>query len=91
MIINQEYKIWKKESPDLYDFLLLHSVDWPSYTFQWLPDFETHDDYTSFFAIIASNNADPEQCQLLKIKIDYPNENKSEPYFQKKGHKISVV
>lgn len=91
MIINQEYKIWKKESPDLYDFLLLHSVDWPSYTFQWLPESETHDDYTSFFAIIASNNADPEQCQLIKIKIDYPNENKSESYFQKKGHKITVV
>ena len=73
MIINQECKIWKKESPDLYDFLLLHSIDWPSYTFQWLPESEPHEDHNSYFAIIASNNADPEQCQLLKIKIDYPN------------------
>jgi histone-binding protein RBBP4 len=73
MIINQEYKIWKKESPDLYDFLLLHSLDWPTYTFQWLPNSEVHDDYVSHFAIIASSNADPDQSSLLKVKIDFPN------------------
>lgn len=91
MIINEEYKIWKKESPDFYDFLLLHSLDWPSFSFQWLPDSEVHDSYTSYYAIAASNNSDPEQSQLLKLKIDYPNDNKAEAYFQNKGHKITVV
>jgi histone-binding protein RBBP4 len=77
MIINQEYKIWKKESPDYYDFLLLHSLDWPTYTFQWLPQIEHHDTHTSFHALIASSNADPEQCQLMQVKVDYPNDNKA--------------
>lgn len=77
MIINQEYKIWKKESPDCYDFLLLHSLDWPTYTFQWLPEVQAHEDYTSLFALIALSNADPEQSHLLKIKVDYPTDNKA--------------
>jgi hypothetical protein len=76
MIINQEYKIWKKESPYCYDFMLLHSVDWPTFTFQWLPEFEVHDDSTSYYAIIASSSADIEQCQLQKIRVEFPNDNK---------------
>jgi histone-binding protein RBBP4 len=73
MIINQEYKIWKKEAPYYYDFLLLHSVDWPTFTFQWLPEFEVHDDYTSYFAIIASSSSEVDQSQLQKIRVDHPN------------------
>ena len=90
MIINQEYKIWKKETPDYYDFLLLHSLDWPSFTYQWLPDQETHENHTSYHALIASSNSDPEHSQLLKVRVDFPNDNKSEAYFQQKGHKIQV-
>lgn len=77
MIINQEYKIWKKESPDCYDFLLLHSLDWPTYTFQWLPEVHSQEDCTSLYALIALSNADPDQSQILKIKVDYPNDNKA--------------
>jgi histone-binding protein RBBP4 len=37
----QEYKIWKKNSPFLYDLVVTHALDWPSLTCQWLPDKET--------------------------------------------------
>lgn len=76
MIINQEYKLWKKQAQNYYDFLLMHSVDWPTYTFQWLPEFEVKEDYTSYYALIASSSTDPEQCQLQKIRVDYPCETK---------------
>ncbi|KNC71264.1 hypothetical protein SARC_16200, partial [Sphaeroforma arctica JP610] len=36
-IINEEYKIWKKNSPSLYDMVLTHALEWPSLTVQWLP------------------------------------------------------
>lgn len=36
--INEEYKIWKKNSPFLYDIVMTHSLYWPSLTVQWLPD-----------------------------------------------------
>ena len=37
-IINEEYKVWKKNSPYLYDLVLTHALEWPSLTCQWLPD-----------------------------------------------------
>ena len=36
--INEEYKIWKKNSPLLYDLVMTHALEWPSLTVQWFPD-----------------------------------------------------
>uniref|UniRef100_A0A2K5D397 Histone-binding protein RBBP4-like N-terminal domain-containing protein n=1 Tax=Aotus nancymaae TaxID=37293 RepID=A0A2K5D397_AOTNA len=38
-VINEEYKIWKKNTPFLYDLVMTHALEWPSLTAQWLPDF----------------------------------------------------
>lgn len=35
--INEEYKIWKKNTPFLYDLVVTHALLWPSLTVQWLP------------------------------------------------------
>jgi WD40 repeat protein len=35
--IDSEYKIWKKNTPFLYDFVLTHGLEWPSLTVEWLP------------------------------------------------------
>lgn len=37
-MINEEYKIWKKNSPFLYDLVATHALEWPSLTVQWLPE-----------------------------------------------------
>ncbi|KAK1304464.1 Histone-binding protein MSI1 [Acorus calamus] len=39
-VINEEYKIWKKNTPFLYDLVITHALEWPSLTVQWLPDRE---------------------------------------------------
>ena len=36
-LIHQEYKIWKKNTPFLYDYVMTHGLEWPSLTCQWLP------------------------------------------------------
>ena len=36
-LINEEYKIWKKNTPFLYDLVITHALEWPSLTVQWLP------------------------------------------------------
>lgn len=36
--ISDEYKIWKKNTPFLYDLVMTHALEWPSLTMQWLPD-----------------------------------------------------
>jgi histone-binding protein RBBP4 len=37
-VINEEYKIWKKNSVFLYDMLYGRALEWPTLTTQWLPD-----------------------------------------------------
>lgn len=37
-MIQEEYKIWKKNSPFLYDLVITHALEWPSLTVEWLPD-----------------------------------------------------
>jgi len=36
-IIVEEYKVWKKNCPFLYDLVMAHALEWPSLTIQWLP------------------------------------------------------
>ena len=36
--IFEEYKIWKKHSPFLYDTLYSHALTWPSLTVEWMPN-----------------------------------------------------
>ncbi|KAM0684603.1 Histone-binding protein rbbp4 [Mitosporidium daphniae] len=40
LMINEEYKIWKKNAPFLYDVIITHALEWPSLTVEWLPDME---------------------------------------------------
>ncbi|QPG73753.1 hypothetical protein FOA43_001067 [Brettanomyces nanus] len=40
-LINEEFKIWKKTSPMLYDIIYTYSCKWPSLTVQWLSDVTT--------------------------------------------------
>jgi histone-binding protein RBBP4 len=35
--IFEEYKIWKKHAPFLYDTLYSHALTWPSLTVEWMP------------------------------------------------------
>ena len=37
-IINEEYKVWKKNTPFLYDTVMTHALEWPSLTCEFLPD-----------------------------------------------------
>lgn len=37
-ILNEEYKIWKKNTPFLYDLVMTHALEWPSLSVQWLPE-----------------------------------------------------
>lgn len=35
--IFEEYKVWKKNAPFLYDTLYSHALTWPSLTVEWMP------------------------------------------------------
>lgn len=40
--LNEEFAVWKKNTPILYDLVLCHPLEWPSLTVEWLPSSQPH-------------------------------------------------
>jgi len=74
-IINEEYKIWKKNTPFLYDLVMTHALEWPSLTVQWLPDYEKPEgkDYTVHRLILGTHTSD-EQNHLVIASVQLPKD-----------------
>uniref|UniRef100_A0AC34R699 Histone-binding protein RBBP4 N-terminal domain-containing protein n=1 Tax=Panagrolaimus sp. JU765 TaxID=591449 RepID=A0AC34R699_9BILA len=74
-IINEEYKIWKKNTPFLYDMVMTHALEWPSLTVQWLPDVQRPEasDYAIHRLILGTHTSD-EQNHLVIAKLLMPTD-----------------
>ncbi|KAK4699009.1 histone-binding protein RBBP4, partial [Phenoliferia sp. Uapishka_3] len=88
--INEEYKIWKKNSPFLYDLVITHALDWPSLTTQWLPDKETpaDKDYTVHRMLIGTHTSDNDNnyVQIATVHLPKPqSELNLEKYDDERG------
>eukprot|EP01137_Pigoraptor_chileana_P025001 Opistho-2@93833 len=75
-LINEEYKIWKKNTPFLYDLVITHSLEWPSLTVQWLPDVEQPEgkDFAIHRLILGTHTSD-EQNHLMIAQVKLPTED----------------
>ncbi|GMT00568.1 hypothetical protein PENTCL1PPCAC_22742, partial [Pristionchus entomophagus] len=75
-VINEEYKIWKKNTPFLYDMVMTHALEWPSLTVQWLPDVVKNEsvDYSVHRLILGTHTSD-EQNHLVIAKLQLPTED----------------
>mmetsp|Transcript_4378 Transcript_4378/g.13362 ORF Transcript_4378/g.13362 Transcript_4378/m.13362 type:complete len:431 (+) Transcript_4378:146-1438(+) len=73
-VINEEYKIWKKNAPFLYDLVMTHALEWPSLTVQWLPDKEAvpDQDFTYQRLILGTHTSDAEQNHLMIARVKMP-------------------
>ncbi|ORX89300.1 WD40 repeat-like protein [Basidiobolus meristosporus CBS 931.73] len=76
-IINEEYKIWKKNSPFLYDLVVTHALEWPTLTCQWLPDVERPEgkEYSIHRVLLGTHTSDTEQNYLQIAQIQIPDDN----------------
>jgi len=77
-LINEEYKIWKKNTPFLYDLVQTHALEWPSLSVQWLPDVERFDkdkDYTSHRLVLGTHTSEGDTNHLLIATVRMPAEN----------------
>jgi len=74
-LINEEYKIWKKNTPFLYDLVMTHALEWPSLTAQWLPDVTKPEgkDYSVHRLILGTHTSD-EQNHLVIASVQLPND-----------------
>lgn len=75
-IINEEYKIWKKNAPFLYDLVISHELEWPSLTIEWLPkrDSVPETDYAIHKLILGTNTSEKEPNYLMLAKVRLPKE-----------------
>ncbi|KAL4484211.1 hypothetical protein ABPG72_003495 [Tetrahymena utriculariae] len=74
--INDEYKIWKKNAPFLYDIAITHELEWPSLSVQWLPtkDIPQESDYAIHKLILGTHTSGQDKDYLLIAKVRLPLE-----------------
>jgi histone-binding protein RBBP4 len=75
--INEEYKIWKKNTPFLYDIVLTHALEWPSLTVQWLPDkaYPADKDYSVQRMLLGTHTSENEPNHLMIAQVILPKED----------------
>jgi len=73
-IINEEYKVWKKNAPFLYDVVVTHALDWPTLTCQWFPDKEspTNKPYTTHRLLFGTHTSGQAQDYVQIATVQLP-------------------
>lgn len=75
-IINEEYKIWKKTSPLLYDLIYSYSCDAPSLCVNWLKEYsiEKNDNNEDFInaKLLVGTNIKNEQNHIKLVSVNVP-------------------
>ncbi|TFJ84140.1 hypothetical protein NSK_004613 [Nannochloropsis salina CCMP1776] len=74
-MIAEEYKIWKKNSPFLYDLVMTHALEWPSLTVQWLPGVKTAEnnpEYATHKLLFGTHTAAGEDNYLIQANVNLP-------------------
>lgn len=76
-VVNEEYKIWKKNTPFLYDLVMTHALDWPSLTVQWLPGSTSHakEGYAEHRLLLGTHTSDAEANHLMVATVRLPTED----------------
>eukprot|EP00850_Spirogloea_muscicola_P022410 SM000292S11265 [mRNA] locus=s292:84556:85301:- [translate_table: standard] len=76
-LVNEEYKIWKKNTPFLYDLVITHALEWPSLSVQWLPDKQepAGKDYSVQRLILGTHTSENEQNYLMLAEVQLPLED----------------
>ena len=76
-LIAEEYKIWKKNTPFLYDLVVTHALEWPSLTVQWLPERVEHPDSecSTQKLILGTHTSENEQNHLMIAEVQLPLED----------------
>ena len=71
-LIDAEYKIWKKNTPFLYDFVLTHALEWPSLTCQFLPTVRKVGDTAEELSLLLGTHTTGEQNYLMMASCIIP-------------------
>ena len=73
-MFNEEYKIWKKNTPFLYDLVMTHALEWPSLTVQWFPESSPRPDrdVTAHKVVLGTHTSGTELNYLMVADVLLP-------------------
>jgi histone-binding protein RBBP4 len=73
-LINEEYKIWKKNTSFLYDLVMTHALEWPSLSVQWLPEkiIKPNLDCSIQKLLLGTHTSQAEQNYLMIAEVRLP-------------------
>lgn len=103
MLINEEYKIWKKTSPLLYDLLCSYSCEVPALSVNWLQEFtiEKNDNAESFISaqfLMGTHSKDfQNHVKMVSVSVpptlynDYTGPSPSIPNNLLKSRQLNIV
>ncbi|EEQ39755.1 Histone-binding protein RBBP4 or subunit C of CAF1 complex family protein [Clavispora lusitaniae] len=74
-VINEEFKIWKKTVPLLYDTIHTHAMKWPLMAVQFLPKYTVSEDKNTISVNLAigTNTSGREQDLVQVVSLDLPS------------------
>ncbi|AFN83321.1 putative histone acetyltransferase [Encephalitozoon romaleae SJ-2008] len=75
-VINEEYKVWKKNVPYLYDLMFSHTLQWPSLSVQWFPDVRRDEDIgrTTQRLLLSTHTSGSEDEYIMIVNVEFPDE-----------------
>ena len=75
--INEEFRIWKKNSAYLYDMLVIHATEWPSLTSDWLPNpvVDVDRQESVFSIILGTHTSEDVGNKLLLATVTLPRKD----------------
>jgi histone-binding protein RBBP4 len=95
-MLNEEYKIWKKNTPFLYDMVMTHALEWPSLTVQWLPEVkQSADRETNVHKLLLgthTSNSEPNYLMVADVTLPSPEaEIDARKYDDERGEVVSIL
>lgn len=73
-MVDQEYKIWKKNVKYMYDLVFTQSLKWPSTSMQWFPEIERENNcITKQKVLLSTFTSQMEQEKILIGCVSFPD------------------
>lgn len=71
-LLNEEYKIWKKNAPFMYDLVITHMLEWASLSVEWLPIFEVAEDpdLRIHNLVLGTDSPENDKNYMLIVKVN---------------------
>lgn len=93
-LIDEEYRVWKKNSPFLYDLVMTHALEWPSLTVQWFNEVQRPPDRdVSVHKMLLgthTSNGEPNYVMIAEVCLPLPRQEiDARKYDDEKGEVVS--